>query len=135
MRSLTIATVLLLASAAGAQVPPQSVTPPGALLAEHAERAGTTPSAERSQAFYNKNFGRAMGWGCASCHTRDPRRAGKNDATDKPIAPLAPAAEASRFTDRRKVDFFFKIHCIDVVGRECTAAEKADLLAWLVATK
>jgi cytochrome c peroxidase len=116
-------------------IPPEAATRPARLLAEYTQLAGAEPSAERGQKFFDTNFGKQMGWSCSTCHTRNPLRAGKNDATEKPIKPLAPAAEPTRFTDRRKVDFFFKINCNDVVGRECTAAEKADVLAWLTSLK
>jgi len=136
IRLLAVAALASTVLAVAAQpVPPEAATSPARLLAEYAKLAGAQPSAERGRKFFDTNFGQAMGWSCTSCHTRDPLRAGKNDATEKPIAPLAPAAEPTRFTDRRKVDFFFKINCNDVVGRECTAAEKADVLAWLVTLK
>ena len=52
-------------------------------------------------------------------------------ATGKTIQPLAPAANAQRFTDTAKVEKWFRRNCNDVVGRECSAQEKADILAWL----
>ena len=39
---------------------------------------------------------------------------------------------AERFTDAAKSEKWFRRNCNDVVGRECTAAEKADVLAWLL---
>jgi len=47
------------------------------------------------------------------------------------ISPLAPAANPQRFTDSRKVEKWFRRNCGDVLDRECTAQEKADVLAWL----
>jgi hypothetical protein len=47
------------------------------------------------------------------------------------IAPLAPAFNAKAFTDTAKVDKWFHRNCKDVLSRECNAAEKADLLAYL----
>jgi hypothetical protein len=81
------------------------------------------------------NFGRELGFSCASCHTDVPTRAGKDQVTDKAIAPLAPTANPKRFTDRKRVEYMFRMNCLDVVGRECTAAEKADVLGWLVSLK
>ena len=60
---------------------------------------------------------------------------GKDDVSGKRIDPLAPAAQASRFTDKVKVENSLRLNCKDVVGRECTAAEKADVLAWLMSLK
>lgn len=71
-------------------------------------------------------------WSCASCHTEDPRQPGKHAKTDKPIEPLAPAANAKRFTDPKKVAKWFKRNCGDVLGRECSAQEKGDVLAYLI---
>jgi len=41
-------------------------------------------------------------------------------------------ATPSRFTDVAKTDKWFRRNCGDVVGRECTAAEKADVIAFLL---
>jgi mono/diheme cytochrome c family protein len=124
------------ASALGALAPgalAQAVTP-AELLAAYAAKAAAPPSAERGQAFFNKNFGRDFD-GCAACHGAVPTRPGKDLVSEKPIAALAPAANASRFRDRTKVDYAFLINCKDVVGRECTAGEKADILSWLISLK
>ncbi len=74
-------------------------------------------------------------WSCASCHTEKPTTAGRHAKTDKPIQPLAPAANGERFTDAAKVDKWFRRNCNDVLGRVCSAQEKADVLAWLMAQK
>jgi hypothetical protein len=42
---------------------------------------------------------------------------------------LAAAFTAERFTDSAVVDKWFKRNCKDVLPRECTAPEKADVLA------
>jgi len=91
------------------------------------------PSAGRGRAFFTAPHGRE--WSCASCHTNDPVAAGRHAATGKAIAPLAPAANAERFTSAAKVEKWFRRNCNDVAGRACTAQEKADILAWLVAAK
>ena len=48
---------------------------------------------------------------------------------------MAPAANPERFTDAAKSAKWFRRNCNDVLGRECTSAEKADVLAWLVTLK
>ena len=48
------------------------------------------------------------------------------------IGPLAPAFNPQRFADAAKTEKWFRRNGNDVVGRECTAAEKADVLAWLL---
>ena len=70
-------------------------------------------------------------WSCASCHTANPLAAGKHAKTGKTIAPLAPAANPERFTSLATAEKWFKRNCNDVIGRECTAQEKGDVLAYL----
>jgi hypothetical protein len=64
-----------------------------------------------------------------------PTDTGKHASTGKPITPLAPAFNALRFVDEAKTEKWFRRNCNDVVGRECTATEKADVLAWLMTLK
>lgn len=64
-----------------------------------------------------------------------PTAPNRHAATGKSIAPLAPAFHAERFTDSAKVDKWFKRNCKDVLSRECTALEKADVLAYLIGLK
>lgn len=108
---------------------------PADLLAAYSAKAGAPPQPERGQKFFTTNFGRELGLSCSSCHGATPVRTGRDAVTEKPIAPLAPAANGRRFSDRSKVEFWFAQNCKDVVGRECTAAEKADLISWLMTLK
>lgn len=71
---------------------------------------------------------------CAGCHTADPRQSGKTRA-GKTIEPLAPAANPARFTDAAKAEKWFGRNCNDVLGRACSAGEKADFIAWLLTIK
>ena len=68
-------------------------------------------------------------------HGTLPVQPGKHASTGKAIGALAPAANAERFTDAAKTEKWFRRNCKDVVGRECSAAEKADLLSWLLTVK
>lgn len=96
------------------------------------QSAGFAPSAQRGAAFYTRAFGIAAKMpSCASCHTDNPSQAGRHVVTDKAIKPLAPAANPDRFTDAAKVEKWFGRNCKEVVGRECSAAEKADFIAFL----
>ena len=116
-------------------LPPATAATPAELLAGYTAKAGAPPSAERGQKFFNTNFGRDFGWSCASCHGAVPTRSGKDAATEKRIDPLAPAYNPARFTDAARVENLFRINCKDVVGRDCSAAEKADVLSWLLTLK
>ncbi|KPK38509.1 MAG: hypothetical protein AMJ69_08235 [Gammaproteobacteria bacterium SG8_47] len=68
---------------------------------------------------------------CASCHTVDPRQAGRHAQTGKAIEPLAPSVNAARFTDPGKVAKWLKRNCKWTLGRECSAQENGDLLSYL----
>ena len=90
-------------------------------------------SASKGEQFFNAKHGKE--WSCASCHENPPNHDTKHVVTGKVIKPLAPSANPARFTDEAKVDKWFKRNCNDVLGRECTAQEKADVLAWLMSVK
>jgi len=92
--------------------------------------AGTPGNAERGRAFFTSRHGGE--WSCATCHGNPPTAPARHVTTGKAIAPLAPAADAARFTDTAKVDKWFRRNCNDVLKRECSAGEKADMLAWLL---
>lgn len=102
---------------------------PAELAAGYAAQAGAPAQAARGQQLFTTSHGRE--WRCASCHGDTPVGTGKHASTGKAIEPLAPAANARRFTDPAKVEKWFRRNCNDVMGRECTPAEKADLIAWL----
>ena len=119
--------------ALGTAMPALAATP-AELRDEYAAKAGAAPSAERGQQFFLRKFGRDFE-NCAECHGAVPTGPGKDLVSNKTIGPLAPAANAKRFTDRTRVEYMFKVNCKDVVGRECSVQEKADLLAWLMSLK
>lgn len=102
---------------------------PAELAAGYASQSGAPPSAARGEQFFTSRHGHE--WSCASCHGTPPTQAGKHAATGRTIAPLAPAFNADRFTDAAKTEKWLRRNCNDVVGRECTPGEKADVLAWL----
>jgi hypothetical protein len=124
--------VLCLALAVAALGAAHAATP-GELAGSYAGQAGAPPAAARGQQFFTSKHGQE--WSCASCHGTPPTQGGKHAATGKPISPLAPAFNPERFTDPAKVEKWFRRNCNDVVGRECSAAEKADVLAWLMTLK
>ena len=106
---------------------------PNELLAGYTRQAGVAAQPEQGRSFFTQTHGRE--WSCASCHGAKPVQAGQHAGTGKPIAALAPAVEAQRFSDPAKVEKWFRRNCNDVLARECTAGEKADVLAWLVGLK
>lgn len=105
-------------------------TTPQAQLDYWSTQAGASGNSQRGQAFFSRTHGRE--WSCASCHGQLPTRDGEHASTGKRIAPLAPVANPKAFTDAARVDKWFRRNCRDVLDRECTPTEKADVLAWLL---
>src|SRR4051812_44447461 len=101
--------------------------------AGYAAQAGQPASVARGEQFFITRHARE--WACASCHTNSPGQAGRHAATGKAIAPLAPAFDPQRFTDAARTEKWFRRNCNDVLGRECSPGEKADVLAWLITLK
>ncbi len=118
---------------------PAAAATPGELLKgyESAARASQGAfkgfSAERGRQFFQARHG--GDWSCSSCHTGNPAAEGKHARTAKAIAPLAPSANAERFTDAAFAEKWFRRNCNDVVSRECTAQEKGDVLTYLLSVK
>lgn len=89
-------------------------------------------SAARGQGFYAAKNGEVS---CATCHGDSPKGPGKHAKTGKDILPLAPSANAERFSDPAKVEKWFKRNCADVLSRACTAQEKGDFVAYVLSVK
>lgn len=127
---ITLGSLLLgCAINAVAETPPQMLD----TLAEQAKAESAAFQgfeSARGELFFKQTH--ANDWSCATCHTANPRDAGKHAKTGKTIEPLAPSANAERFTDPKKVEKWFKRNCNDVLERPCTAQEKGDVLAWLL---
>lgn len=108
-------------------------TTPAQQLARWSAQAGQAPSAQRGQALFTQRHGGE--WSCSSCHGNPPTGQGKHASTGKPIAPLAPAFNPQSLTDTAKVDKWLRRNCKDVLSRECTPLEKADVLDYLTRLK
>ncbi len=119
-----------LAIAVAAAAPYARAATPAELLAGYAGKSGAAPSTTQGRTLFTTRHGNE--WSCSSCHGEVPTGVGRHASTGKSIAPLAPAFNAERFTDPARVEKWFRRNCNDVMGRECTPAEKADVLAWLV---
>jgi len=128
LRALSLGSALALAALAA-----QAQTTAAEQAAAYSAQAGQPAQAARGQAFFTSKHGKD--WSCSSCHTNNPTVPGKHASTSKEIGPMAPAANAQRFTDAAKTEKWFRRNCNDVVGRECTPAEKADVLTWLLSLK
>ena len=110
---------------------------PGNLMAGYVAEAakttpGFTPSAKRGQEFFTKEWGVSKKMpDCTACHGKKLNAEGKHVITEKRIAPFSPAANPERFTSLKKVEKWFRRNCTEVIGRECTAAEKADFIQFV----
>lgn len=118
--------------------PARAQTPADMLSAYERDARQANPafqgfSAARGAQFFRSRHGGE--WSCSSCHTDSPVQPGRHARTGKSIAPLAPAADPSRFGDSAKVEKWFRRNCKDVLNRACTAAEKGDVLAWLTSLR
>ncbi|SFJ39661.1 DUF1924 domain-containing protein [Celeribacter neptunius] len=107
-------------------------TSPDQLLSAYEAEAGASADLARGQALFTGQHtgGKPDTPSCTTCHTMDPRAKGQA-RTGKVIEPLAPGANPERFTETAKVEKWFGRNCNSVLGRDCTALEKADLIAWL----
>jgi hypothetical protein len=116
---------------------------PGELLQGYAAQAKKENSAFKEfsagagEKFYRASAKHSSGRqiSCATCHTDNPRNAGRHDKTSKEIPPLAPSANATRFTDNGNVEKWFKRNCQDVLERACTTQEKGDFIAYILTVK
>jgi hypothetical protein len=130
--TITLRLAALLCVGAGPITPALAATPAD-LVAGYSTQAGAAPMPARGQQLFTSRHGGE--WSCASCHGVVPTQPGKHASTGKAIGALAPAANPDRFSDAAKVEKWFRRNCNDVIARECTAAEKADVLSWLMTLK
>lgn len=91
-------------------------------------------SAETGEALWKRSFTDAKSGkqrSCETCHGTDLRQIGKHAKTGKVIEPMAPSANPERLTQVKKIKKWLLRNCKWTLGRECTAQEKGDLLAFL----
>jgi len=106
-------------------------------IAKHDNPEYTGPTAADGKFFFNRKIklGNGKEMACASCHTANPANEGKHAVTGKAIRPLSPVVNAKRFEDFEKVQDKFTQHCKDIIGSDCTAAEKASFISYLLTEK
>jgi len=125
--------IAALGLAGAAFAPLAQAATPAELLSGYTAQAGSPAVPARGQQLFTTRHGRE--WSCSSCHGAVPIQTGKHASTGKSIGAMAPAFNPQRFTDSAKTEKWFRRNCNDVVGRECTPAEKADVLSWLLTLK
>lgn len=130
MRALPVLCLMLASVAAQAETAQQIGRTYAAEAA--ARQVGFAPSAKRGETFFHQRFANNDKMpACTSCHTDSPLNAGQHAITGKSIRPLAVVANPERFADPAKVEKWFGRNCKEVVGRDCTPAEKADFVAYM----
>jgi cytochrome c peroxidase len=104
--------------------------------AKKSDKAFAGFSAEAGKTFYSAEQTDKKGEkiSCGTCHTPDPTKTGKTRA-GKAIEPMAIGTNPKRFTDKAKVDKWFKRNCQDVYQRECTPKEKGDFVSYMKTAK
>jgi hypothetical protein len=105
-----------------------------AALAKADDAAFAAFSADRGEAFFRAEHGTGNPeiTACTSCHTADPAKEGHTRAGQS-IAPMAVSVTPDRFGDFAKVEKWFRRNCETVLGRQCTALEKGDFIAFMTA--
>ena len=108
-------------------------TNPETLLKGFEAEAGSAGSASRGMALFTGTHsgGKPETPSCTTCHTSNLKGPGKTRA-GKVIEPMALSVNPQRLTDQAKVEKWFRRNCNSVLGRECTAQEKADVVAYLM---
>jgi len=69
---------------------------------------------------------------CSSCHTDNLQNIGKHIRTGKTIKAMAPSVNPLSLSKAKKIKKWLKRNCKWTLGKECTAQEKADLLAFIM---
>jgi cytochrome c peroxidase len=106
------------------------------ILKEYQAQEKTPFSVERGEKLFRTERVNAKGdkISCMTCHTDNPKKQGLTRA-NKVIEPIAVVANAERFTDKAKIEKWFKRNCNDVFDRQCTTLEKGDFMKYMMSIK
>ena len=133
-RLFCVSVLLVAATAATAHADPNrdAIVAALAAAAKQSNSGFTAFSAEAGKAFWmaTQTGGKPDTPSCTTCHGNDPKGGGQTRA-GKPIEPMAVSVNPQRFTDPEKVAKWFGRNCNSVLGRECSAEEKVNVLAYL----
>jgi hypothetical protein len=106
------------------------------ILKEYQALEKTTFSVERGEKFFRTERVNSKGdkVSCMTCHTDNAKKSGMTRA-NKVIEPMATVVNSERFTDRAKIEKWFKRNCNDVYDRVCTTLEKGDFMKYMMSIK
>jgi len=133
MLTASVAAVAMILSTSVSAGPRDDLLARYAMVAKSAAPAFAGFSTARGKILHTQAFagGKADTPACTSCHDKDPRGAGSTPA-GKAIKAMAVSVTPDRYSDPAKVEKWFKRNCNEVIGRECSAQEKGDWLAYMV---
>lgn len=133
MHIVTLATAVTILAGTAHAASPQDLMAHYATATKAADPAFAGFSAARGKIFHTQAFtgGKPATPACASCHGKDPRSSGRTPI-GKTVDPMAISVTPSRYGDPAKVEKWFRRNCGEVLGRECTAREKGDWLAYML---
>ncbi len=104
------------------------------LESEYKSQGASNFSATTGKDLWINTFVNAKNGGqrsCTTCHTANLKQPGKHKRTGKTIEPMAPSVNPKRLSDIKQIKKWFIRNCKWTLGRECTAQEKGDVLAFL----
>jgi hypothetical protein len=104
------------------------------LLNRYQQMAGGPFSPTSGEAFWTTKHTPVAGEparSCADCHGTNLKHTGKHVRTGKIIQPMAPSVNPERLSDSRKMEKWLLRNCKWVLGRECSAREKGDVLTFI----
>ena len=104
------------------------------LLQQYQAAGAKSGDAERGKTLWNKTYGGKAPFterSCKTCHSANVKNSGKHARTGKTLKPLAPSVNPESLTKVKKIKKWFKRNCKWTLGEECSAQQKADILAFL----
>ena len=106
----------------------------GELIAKYQTQGAGTPQVSKAASMWTQTFTSSKApkeRSCSTCHTKNLTQQGKHAKTGKPIEPMAPSVNSKRLTDGKKIEKWLKRNCKWTLGRECSAQEKTDFIAFI----
>ncbi len=103
------------------------------MFAEYQAEGAGEFTAKGVEALWNKKVRADDGSerSCATCHHSNLKLQGSHFKTGKVIEPMALSVNPERYQQAEKIRKWFRRNCKWTWGRECTAQEKGNFLAYL----
>jgi len=98
------------------------------------DQGAKSGNAQSGEKLWNKTFSGKAPFterSCKSCHTENLKNNGEHIRTGKALKPLAPSINSVSLSKAKKIKKWFKRNCKWTTGKECSAQDKADILAFI----